>query len=87
MEEVNLFMVSITAFAGVFTVLGSLALVMRIITAVFPHKVVAPAPRRGAGGAPTSGGAPADSTLLAAIATTATAFYPGMRVARIEEVQ
>jgi hypothetical protein len=39
MESPNLFVISLSAFIGVFILLASLALVMRILIRVFPEKV------------------------------------------------
>lgn len=60
-----------TAFASVFILLVSMALVIWAITAIFP------APR-----AEESD----DAALVAAISTAVATVYPGARVTRIEEV-
>lgn len=82
MNSPDLAMMCLTAFTSVFTLLTVLALVMKLITALFPGKP-ALAPKSLAPGAGTL----TDAALLAAITTTATAAYPGMKVTQIEEVR
>ncbi len=80
MNSPDLAAMCLTAFTSVFALLTALALVMKAITSLFPGKPTSTStrPLQAAG---------SDATLLAAITTTATAAYPGMKVTRIEEVR
>lgn len=83
MNSPNLAMMCLTAFSSVFILLTVLALVMKLITSLFPGKAAAAAKPSLAGG----GGGATDAALLAAITTTATSAYPGMKVTKIEELR
>ena len=67
----NLFVVCMSSFVSVFAVLTFLAIVMRLLTAVFPEK--------------TKGGV--DGPLLAAIHSAFAVVKPGTKVTKIEEVK
>ncbi len=70
------------AFITVFSVLTSLAIVMRLVTAIFPET------ERPGPGLPGPAAEPApDPAVVAAITTTMTAVHPGTRVSGIEEVK
>ncbi|RJQ59532.1 MAG: hypothetical protein C4530_09130 [Desulfobacteraceae bacterium] len=71
----NLLMICIASFAAVFVVLIFLALIMGLITRVFPEK------RKAAAEAPAASD---DAAVYAAIASTYMARFPGTRVSRIE---
>lgn len=63
--------VCVSAFVAVFTLLTLLALVMRLIMAVFPEKKVIKT----------------DSFILAAIASVMSTIYPGTKVTKVEEIK
>lgn len=65
----NLIAICMIAFIAVFTILASLAGVMRLITTLFPV-------RSGSG---------TDSAVVAAISSAVTTIFPGARVTQIEE--
>ncbi|MDH4043136.1 MAG: hypothetical protein OEW06_01655 [Gemmatimonadota bacterium] len=67
----DLLFVCITAFAAVFVLLGSLALVMRGLIAAFP--------------APLPASSSFDPAMLAAITTAAAAAFPDATITKIEE--
>lgn len=72
MENSNLLFVCLTAFIGVFLVLGSLAGIMKLIMSIFPaveEKTMT------------------DSAIYAAIATTMSTIYPNTKVTKIEELK
>ena len=69
--EVNLFMVCISSFVGVFFVLTFLAVAMHLIVRIFPEKEDA---------------APDDKPLYAAISSSYARLYPGTRISKIEEI-
>ncbi|HAO32863.1 MAG TPA: hypothetical protein PLP22_00925 [Candidatus Competibacter sp.] len=75
MEEPNLFLVCLNAFAAVLGLLWVLALALRGLIELFPEKP--PAPTEAA----------ADAALAVAIASAANAVVPGARVTRIEEIR
>jgi Na+-transporting methylmalonyl-CoA/oxaloacetate decarboxylase gamma subunit len=70
MESSNLLIICALAFGAVFVLLMFLALVMRIIIAVFPQVKET-----------------FDSTLLAAIASSTSAAYPGTIITKVEEIK
>ena len=70
-EEHSLPAVCFTAMAAVFVLLAFLAVIIRLISVVFPEKLTARP----------------DSTMLAAVATTVASVYPGWQVTRIAEEQ
>jgi hypothetical protein len=80
MNEQNLLIICLSAFAAVLVLLSVLALAMRALIAVFP----APAQPGAAGVAPVAGAG--DPALAAAIAMTARALFPGAQLTRIEPV-
>ena len=71
--ESHLLMVCVSSFIGVFAVLIFLAVAMELITRVFPQKIA----RTGAD----------DSAIFAAITSTYSRLYPGMRINNIEEIK
>ena len=72
MMEINLFMICISSFVGVFFVLTFLAISMRLIIIIFPEKKVV---------------LPDDEPLYAAISSTYTQRFPGTRISKIEEIK
>ena len=72
MMEINLFMVCLSAFVGVFFVLVFLAIIMRLIMVIFPEKMEA---------------APDDAPLYAAVSSVYARIYPGTRICKIEEIK
>lgn len=70
--EHNLLLVFLTSFTGVFAVLVFLALIMEILTRVFPEKRVTPSD---------------DGPLYTAIISTYAREFPGAPVIRIEEIR
>jgi hypothetical protein len=76
MEETNLLLISVFAFVAVFLVLATLALIMRVLTLLFP---VPPEPEGDDTGI--------DSGLVTAISAAAARAFPGLRVTRIEETR
>jgi hypothetical protein len=71
MTEPNLLLVCVTAFFAVVLLLGLLAGVIRLLTAVFPERV------------PEDTGA----AVVAAIHSAVARAYPSARVTRIEEIR
>ena len=71
MDSLELLFVCLSALLAVFVLLTILAIIMRILIAVFPETLQKLA---------TS-----DAALLAAVTTAAASLYPGMRVTRVEE--
>lgn len=71
MENPNLFLVCLNAFAAVLGLLWALAIALRGLIELFPEK---PQPQ-------------ADAAIAVAIASAANAIIPGARVTRIEEVR
>jgi hypothetical protein len=69
--EPNLLMICTSSFIGVFSVLVFLAVAMELITRIFPQKIV----KTGAD----------DAAVYAAITSTYSRLYPGMRINNIEE--
>ncbi len=67
----DLLSVCLTAFVAVFVILAGLALLMRLMLALFP------------GGGEEADDAP----VLAALAASLARMYPGRRITRIEEVK
>ena len=72
METPELVLVSLIGYIIAFGVLIVLALVMRLITAVFPEAKAA---------------SPDDGAIIAAISTTYQAIAPGTAVTRLEETK
>ena len=64
-------MICTSSFIGVFSVLVFLAIAMELITRIFPRKIV----KTGAD----------DAAIYAAITSTYSRLYPGMRINNIEE--
>jgi Na+-transporting methylmalonyl-CoA/oxaloacetate decarboxylase gamma subunit len=83
-NEPELWMLSINAFAAVLLLLSLLAGAIGLLTAVFRAPVVAAPPA--APGAPDHEPA-ADAATVAAIHATVQRWLPGGRVVRIEEVR
>ena len=73
--DTQLFWIGVSSFTGVFSVLAFLAITMHIITLVFPEKQIS-----------KSAGSD-DAALYAAITSTYTRIYPGMKVSNIEEIK
>jgi len=71
--EINLFMVCISSFVGVFFVLIFLAIAMSLIMVMFPVKEEA-----------TSDDTP---PVYAAISSTYSRLYPGTKISKIEEIK
>lgn len=71
MDSNQLLFVCLSSLLAVFLLLTFLAIVMRILVAVFPETLEKLAK--------------SDAALLAAISTTITSRYPGLRVTRVEE--
>ena len=71
MNPSSLLFICVTAFFAVFVILSLLALIMRLMTTLFPDKE-ASAP---------------DGPILAAIHTAAARAHPGMQVTKIEEIK
>ncbi len=71
MDSNQLLLVCMSSLLAVFLLLTFLAIVMRILVAVFPETLEKLAK--------------SDAALLAAISTTITSMYPGLRVTRVEE--
>jgi hypothetical protein len=71
MENPNLFLVCLNAFAAVLGLLWVLAIALRGLIELFPEK---PQPQT-------------DATVAVAIAAAANAIVPGARVTRIEEIR
>jgi len=71
MEPMNLILVCLAAFVAVFTLLAVLAIVMRLIIAIFPAKEIAVV----------------DSTVVAALTTVLNSIYPEGSISKIEEIK
>jgi uncharacterized membrane protein len=71
MDSNQLLFVCLSSMLAVFVLLTVLAIVMRILVAVFPETVEKLAK--------------SDAALLAAISATITTMYPGLKVTRVEE--
>ena len=71
--QVNLFMICVSSFIGVFAVLMFLAVAMQLIMYVFPEKKI----ETGSD----------DAALYAAITSAYARMYPGTRVSNIEEIK
>lgn len=71
MDSNQLLFVCLSSLLAVFLLLTFLAIVMRILVGVFPETLEKLAK--------------SDAALLAAISTTITSRYPGLRVTRVEE--
>jgi uncharacterized membrane protein YqjE len=71
MGSLDLMLMCLSAFIAVFVLLSVLALIMRVIIAVFPEKVQLVS----------------DTAVLAALATVVSSVYPGTRVTKVEEIQ
>ena len=74
MENPNLFLICLNAFAAVLGLLWVLTLALRGLIELFPEKPPAPT-------------AAADAAIAVAIASAANAVVPGARVTRIEEIR
>ena len=83
MEGHSLLAVCFTAMIAVFVLLAFLAVIIRLISVVFPETL----PARSDSMAGSDSMAQSDSTMLAAVATTVASVYPGWRVTRIAEEQ
>jgi TRAP-type C4-dicarboxylate transport system permease small subunit len=71
MESLDLMFVWLSALLAVFVLLTILAIIMRVLIAVFPETLEKLAK--------------SDAALLAAVTTAAASLYPGMSVTRVEE--
>jgi len=71
MDSNQLLYICISSLLAVFVLLTLLAIVMRILVAVFPEALERLAA--------------SDAALLAAISATITTMYPGLRATRVEE--
>lgn len=71
--QINLVMVCVSSFIGVFFVLTFLAVIMRLIMVMFPVKKKAPGTD--------------DAVLYAAITSTYARLYPGTQTSKIEEIK
>jgi hypothetical protein len=71
MDSLELLFVCLSALLAVFVLLTVLAIIMRILIAVFPEML--------------DKLATSDAALLAAVTTAAASIYPGMKVTRVEE--
>jgi hypothetical protein len=69
--ELNLASMCFASFAAVFTVLAFLAITMRLIMIIFPVKE-----------APAGGD---DAAIYAAVTSTYSRLYPGMKITNIQE--
>ncbi len=78
MENPNLFLVCLNAFAAVLGLLWVLALALRGLIELFPEKSPAQTAQTGA---------LSDAAFAVAIAAAAHAIAPGARVTRIEEIR
>ena len=67
----NLLMICVSAFCAVFLLLAFLALVMKILTRVFPEKVADEL----------------DAAMLAAISTSLSVVYPRTKITKVEHVR
>ncbi|MBL8259509.1 MAG: hypothetical protein JNM60_06860 [Candidatus Competibacteraceae bacterium] len=75
MENPNLFLVCLNAFAAVLGLLWALTLALRGLIELFPEKP------------PARIGPEPDAAIAVAIASAANAIAPGARVTRIEEIR
>ena len=71
--QINLFMICVSSFVGVFCVLVFLAVAMQLIMYIFPEKKI----ETGSD----------DAVLYAAITSAYARMYPGTRVSKIEEIK
>ena len=71
MDSNQLLYICLSSLLAVFVLLAFLAIVMRILVAVFPEVLEKLAE--------------SDAALLAAISATITTMYPGLQVTRVEE--
>ena len=67
----NLLMICVSSFAAVFLLLALLALVMKILTNVFPEKVKDKL----------------DAAMLAAISASMSVVYPRTKITKVEQVR
>ena len=67
----NLLMICVAAFSAVFLLLAFLALVMKILTNVFPEKVTDKL----------------DAAMLAAISASMSVVYPRTKITKVEQVR
>lgn len=67
----NLLMICVAAFCAVFLLLSFLALVMKILTNVFPQKVAAEL----------------DAAMLAAISASLSVVYPRTKITKVEQLR
>jgi len=67
----NLLMICVAAFCAVFLLLAFLALVMKILTNVFPEKVADEL----------------DAAMLAAISASMSVVYPQTKITKVEQVR
>ena len=70
--QLNLLSMCISSFAAVFTVLTFLAVAMRLIMVIFPEKQIETAD---------------DAAIYAAVTSTYSRLYPGMKVTNIKEIK
>jgi len=71
MDSNQLLYICMSSFLAVFVLLTSLAIVMRILVAVFPEVIEKIAE--------------SDAALLAAISSTIASMHPGLQVTKVEE--
>jgi len=71
MGSPNLLMICVAAFSAVFLLLAFLALVMKILTNVFPEKVTDKL----------------DAAMLAAISASMSVVYPQTKITKVEQVR
>ena len=71
--QVNLFMICISSFVGVFFVLIFLAVAMQLIMYIFPEKII----ETGSD----------DAAIYAAVTSTYARLYPGTRISKIEALK
>jgi hypothetical protein len=72
MDPQNLLVICTSAFVAVFLLLTFLAVVMRLLMAVYPQTVDAGGP---------------DPAILAAVTAAATYAFPGTKVTKVEEIR
>ncbi len=83
MDTPELWLLSVSAFTAVMTLLALLAVAIRLLTLAFPAPaVVVPS----AAGPPAGSGA-TDAAVLVAIQAAAQRVHPGARVSQVEEVR
>jgi hypothetical protein len=70
--QLNLLSMCISSFLAVFTVLTFLAVAMRLIMIIFPEKQIEAAD---------------DAAVYAAVTSTYSRLYPGMKVTNIKEIK